>query len=148
MSTIDTLTIALTKLQNNWKSIHAQREQALTQVAELDPAVKAAAELLIERFEHPQAATSVLQMVGQAAKLEEIEIEIEALIAVLQVKISTGNTTDVDEQLAANNEALASPLSPAGGSSELSPANQAALDEVSALAAAAGEPSNLQSAGP
>lgn len=139
MSTIDTLSVALSKLQQNYQNVQKSLAQAASSVADLDPEVRAAAEVLINKLQHPQAVTAVIQSVGQAAQLVDVKAEIESLIAVLQIQVGEGDTSKIDAQIAANNEVLKSPLSVAGASCQLSPANQATLDEVSALAAAAGD---------
>ena len=138
MSTKDTLSLALTKLQANYLNISKGLAQANAQIADLRPDVLAAAKLLVDVYKHPEGVMAIIKSVGQQDGLRDVKDEISVLIAALQVQIGEGSEEKLSAQVAANNEVLASPLSPAGPSSQLSPADQATLAEVAAALEAPG----------
>lgn len=137
MNAIDTLSVVLSKLQQNFKNVRTAQSQSRAAMADMDPAVREAAQLLVTTFKHPEGVMSIIKTVAQSEALNETETELEVMIAAMQVQIGEGDMSKVTSQITANNEVIDSPLPVAGASSELTPANQAALDEICALAAAA-----------
>lgn len=134
--TLDTLNTVLQNIQNNQAAVAQQIVASTKAMGDVTPEVASAIELLIGHYgANVQVIGQVIGARLQIDQLDKTAVEINALIAGLQVVLSNEANVEAAETLvAAGNPG---PLSVAAGDSNLAAANDTAPAEVAAVVAEA-----------
>lgn len=135
---------ALQNIVRNRNAIATQLKQVDQAVTQLDEASLGSIKQLLSKWEHPQAVGQFINAVAQQESYIKSLGEIDAAIAVLQTAADDDAfQLQAQAQLAANQEAAASPPLPATGqSSAPAPADQNVVTGGHAPAAAVSSPAN------
>jgi hypothetical protein len=147
MNTQETLSTVLTNVQANYLNVVKAMAQADAAVADLDPDIRAAAEMLIEKYKHPQGVNAIVNSIGQLTALTATKAELEVLIATLQITLGDDDNRALEAQLKANAEVLGNPLPAAGSSGESAEADAPASEEATATVASSpveGDPAHAR----
>lgn len=72
-----------TKLRTNLANMKAQQAQVKSANENLEPEVRAAAELLMKKYEHPEGAMAVLKGIGTEKAVNDIIEELEIMVPVI-----------------------------------------------------------------
>jgi len=123
---IETLTVVLSKVQQNYLNVTKGVAQARAQLADQPEDVMAAVKLLVDTFKHPEGVMAIVKSYGQINFLETTQVELAAMIAGLQIVVGELPPERLDAQVAANEEVLDSPLPSAGAGRQSASADPAA----------------------
>lgn len=156
-ATQDTLNSVLANVQNNQAQIAKQLAASTAAAGNPTPEVQAAIDLLVLTYgPNPQTIGSVIGAQMQIEQLNKTAVEVNALIAGLQVVLSDEALVEAAESLAiASGATINDPLSDATGNSQppaadgtapAAPATGATEAGVSGNAATPDQPSNGASA--
>lgn len=142
-ATLDTLNTVLANIQKNKAQIAQQLVASSAAMGNPDADVQAAIDLLIKTY---GANVQVIgQTIGAQLQIEQLQktsVEIDALIAGLQVVLADEANVEATEALVAAGVANGDPLSDAAGNSQPSAANDTAPVETAAVPAQASDAGN------
>ena len=118
-TTLDLLNTVLTNVTNNRTQISAHLTTSTAQAGELTAEVKGAIDVLLKVYGNPQGAAQIMNSVFQIEQLQKTSVEMDAMIAGLQVVISDESLLEAaTAQAQANAEAATSPLPAAAAGSQ------------------------------
>lgn len=116
----------LANITRNRQQVETNLKQAIGAASQLDDESRAAIDLLLKKYEHPQAIGQFVQAVAQAEGLKKATAEMDTAIAVLQtVMLNDDVQAQAQLWLDANKAVIANPLPPAGQGSASGPAVEA-----------------------
>jgi len=135
--TLDTLNTVLTNIQSNKAQVEAQIVASTKAMGNPTPDVQAAIDLLISTYgSNVQVIGQTIGAQLQVEQLKKTSVEIDALIAGLQVVLADEANVEAAEAIV-NAGVVASPLPVAAGNSQSSAANDTASAPVAAVVAEA-----------
>ena len=135
--TLDTLNTVLTNIQSNKAQVEAQIVASTKAIGNPTPDVQAAIDLLISTYgSNVQVIGQTIGAQLQVEQLKKTSVEIDALIAGLQVVLADEANVEAAEAIV-NAGVVASPLPVAAGNSQPSAANDTASAPVAAVVAEA-----------
>lgn len=141
MSTLDTLNRILTNVQNNKESVAKQIDASTRALGNATPEVIAAIDLLIGVYgPNVQVIGQTIGAKLQIVELEKATVDIDAMIASLQITLADEANVEAAETLIASGATKVSdPLPPAVGDSNSPAANDAAPVETPTVAPQTGD---------